>query len=295
MSWIFSNALLESLPCSQGVEEESSGVISSDGAQCALWNGTPTQPPSWCSDRTIKAFQFSQSGMMFRPLTDDLGEAVLTLFLEAFPARTSAPPEKEQELMGSDQGCGDTWRELLVQYDQSSASWKTAHCLWEEDLPESSVILPPWGMMRGGECWERITLPPLTSGNGSGFLPTPLAQEGPGGKDVWKLTDVICGKRYKHPHEEQKTWPTPNARDWKDTPGMSREGVNPDGSVRKREDQLARRVFAEANSQAGGQVNLSAAWVEWLMGWPLNWTCMEPMPSEAWDAWRRGFQIEYID
>ncbi len=177
MSWIFSNALLESLPCSQGVEEESSGVISSDGAQCALWNGTPTQPPSWCSDRTIKAFQFSQSGMMFRPLTDDLGEAVLTLFLEAFPARTSAPPEKEQELMGSDQGCGDTWRELLVQYDQSSASWKTAHCLWEEDLPESSVILPPWGMMRGGECWERQTPERHIYARGSGLWPTPTKHD----------------------------------------------------------------------------------------------------------------------
>lgn len=35
-------------------------------------------------------------------------------------------------------------------------------------------------------------------------------------------------------------WPTAAARDWKDTPGMSVVGVNPDGSTRVRLDQLPR-------------------------------------------------------
>lgn len=35
-------------------------------------------------------------------------------------------------------------------------------------------------------------------------------------------------------------WPTPCARDWKDAPGMSETGTNPDGSTRYRRDQLAR-------------------------------------------------------
>lgn len=38
-------------------------------------------------------------------------------------------------------------------------------------------------------------------------------------------------------------WPTPSARDYKDTPGMARTGVNPDGSTRQRTDQLARVVY----------------------------------------------------
>jgi DNA (cytosine-5)-methyltransferase 1 len=37
-------------------------------------------------------------------------------------------------------------------------------------------------------------------------------------------------------------WPTPAARDWKDTPGMATTAINPDGSVRNRDDQLARAV-----------------------------------------------------
>ena len=35
-------------------------------------------------------------------------------------------------------------------------------------------------------------------------------------------------------------WPTASSRDWKDSPGMATTGVNPDGSIRTRLDQLPR-------------------------------------------------------
>lgn len=38
-------------------------------------------------------------------------------------------------------------------------------------------------------------------------------------------------------------WVTPSARDWKDTAGMSITGVNPDGSIRHRIDQLPRQAL----------------------------------------------------
>ena len=37
-------------------------------------------------------------------------------------------------------------------------------------------------------------------------------------------------------------WVTPSARDWKDTPGMSTTGTNPDGTTRTRVDQLPRQA-----------------------------------------------------
>lgn len=37
-----------------------------------------------------------------------------------------------------------------------------------------------------------------------------------------------------------RQWPSPTARDYKDSPGMATEATNPDGSIRKRDDQLAR-------------------------------------------------------
>ena len=219
--------------------------------------------------------------MTFKPLTDDLGEAVLMSFLEAFPVPTSPLPEKAQESTESSQACGHTWQELLVKYDPASSSWKTHHCLWEEDLPESSVTLPRWGMMRNGECWERITLPLLIGETVSGLWPTPTAAEADKisnqanyGHKGLSNHPAIVGKptrpKGKKSRKGEKQWPTPSARDWKDSPGMSKEGVNPDGSVRKRDDQLARRVFTQEDTQTGGMLNPN--WVEWLMGWPIGWT-----------------------
>lgn len=37
-------------------------------------------------------------------------------------------------------------------------------------------------------------------------------------------------------------WVSPSSRDWKDTPGMATEAVNPDGSHRSRTDQLPRQA-----------------------------------------------------
>ena len=73
-----------------------------------------------------------------------------------------------------------------------------------------------------------------------------------------------------------RMWPTAGARDWKDTPGMARTG--PDG--RSRTDQLARKVYAVEDTPKGGG-GLNPTWVEWLMGFPLEWTVLEPseMPS----------------
>lgn len=75
-------------------------------------------------------------------------------------------------------------------------------------------------------------------------------------------------------------WPTPAARDWKDTPGMSRDR---DGRKGGRLDQLPRLVYATEAEQSGPQDQgklkqtgnrpvLSPAWVETLMGFPIGWT-----------------------
>lgn len=150
--------------------EEYSEDISLDGALCALLNGTPTQLPSWCNDKTIKRCHLSQSGMTFKPLTVENGEGVLTSFLEAFLAQTSVVPGREQESTGSKVPCGSTWQELLVKFDRDSSSWRTHRSLFDEVLPESSVTLPKWGMMQNGVLWERTTSAHLTSAIESGLL-----------------------------------------------------------------------------------------------------------------------------
>lgn len=74
-------------------------------------------------------------------------------------------------------------------------------------------------------------------------------------------------------------WCSPSGRDWKDTEGMKQEGVNPDGSMRGRVDQLPRQVqLIGWNSprstdgsnggpnQAGGSLSYDAA-ITITAGW----------------------------
>ena len=79
---------------------------------------------------------------------------------------------------------------------------------------------------------------------------------------------VMKGKQIMLTHHV-RLYPTPSARDWKDTPGMAKTATNPDGSERKRNDQLARAVYATENPITG---HLNPEWVEWLMGVPTGWT-----------------------
>jgi len=359
MSWLYSQALV-----GEYLED-----ISLDGAPCALSSGTPTQHPSWCSDKTMVACRLSRSGTTFKPLTDDLGEAVLMSYLEAFPAKTSAPPEKAQESTENDPVCGDKWQESLVKYDPALFSWKTAQCLWEEDLPESSVTLPRWGMMQNGECWERTTLPPLISETGSGLLATPTAKANqlspsmmkhPSCRKMWPSprTKGLCGGsgskemmqakvkaeqvseeeaeamlgckmwptptaaeagkisnqanygqkglsnhpeivgKPTRPKEEkskkgQKQFPTPTARDYKG--GYKTESlIRKDGKSRAK-DQLPNAVLNGKGTETCQGGVLNPTWVEsYLMGWPIAWTSMEPIPKEVFQEWERTFPIELV-
>ena len=110
--------------------------------------------------------------------------------------------------------------------------------------------------------------------------PTPLAQEAKHGTVTdWELTTDHVGTkeslRVKVAKAEQAQWPTPAARDWKDTPGMSPTATNPDGSHRDRTDRLPMRVFtSEPNGTTQGG-SLNPTWVEWLMGYPSEWTVLE--------------------
>jgi len=88
----------------------------------------------------------------------------------------------------------------------------------------------------------------------------------------------------------QSTWVTPSARDWKDGPGMATTGVNPDGSIRNRVDQLPRQVAATeptgpttsgSPERTGKRGALNPEFVCWLMGYPPEWVNCAPsaMPS----------------
>jgi hypothetical protein len=319
MSWHFSQALVE----------EFSEDTSLDGEPCAPLKSSRSVGRC-CSDaRWMDAYRSSLSGMTCRPSTASRGEGASMSSVAGFPARTFPPPGVVPELMAHAPASGHIWQELSVKYDLDSSSWRTHRCLFDEDLPWSSVTLPRWGMMLAGVCWELTMSERHISASGSGLLPTPLStlgtNGGPNQRDssgrpglqmaarTWPTptTQDNCQTAGQYTSKTGTTlgfaaryWPTPNARDWKDTgesqgtrkspnlgtmvhrtplwptPTASTGGPEPDGKTGRK---LVTQV--QQKTQAGGQLN--PTWVEWLMGWPIGWTDLEPLATDKFQQWQR--------
>ena len=213
MSYIFSRALVE----------EYLEASCSDSAPSAPSSSNPG-PQAYCSpDRMTAYSRLSRFGMTYAPLTDDRGAALLTWYLEASRARTFQPQEKAPALTAPAPVSGGKCTELSMRYDRNSHSWKTHLCLWDEDLPESSVILPKSGTMRNGLCWERTMWEPRTSESASGYLVwigTPTAS---GKKRSEKFRE---GNKLPNPHEFVEMFPSPLSSDHKRRgPNSSQQGL----------------------------------------------------------------------
>jgi hypothetical protein len=162
MSWHYSQALVE----------EFSAESSSDGEPFAPWKSIPSVPDDSCSAKMKDTCHRSPFGMMFVPSTDAHGQDLLTSFLEASHARTSAQQGRAQESTGNTLGCGANSLGSLAKYDPRTSSWRTRQCSLVEGLDAFSETWPRWGLMRAGECWELPTREPHTSATESGLLPT---------------------------------------------------------------------------------------------------------------------------
>jgi hypothetical protein len=240
MSWLYSQALVE----------EYLGDICLDGEQSAPLNGNPIQQAYCAPDKMTKFSRLSRFGMTFKPLTESRGEELLTLYLEAFHAKTLALQEKDQELMENDQVCGNTWRGSFVKYDPITSLWKTHQSSLLGDLEQFSETWPQWGLMRDGECWEEIPLDSTQKEIEYGFWPTPTKSDGTQhGKEKWiknsRSKRISLGKT---PPTEKITY-----------------------------------VYFESNIPMKYFPELS----EVLMTWPQGWTHLEPLEMGKFQAWRQ--------
>ncbi len=293
MSWLFSQALVAAY----------SEAISSDGEPSAPLSGSPTQLAYLPPDRMTAFSRPSRSGMTFRPLTADLGAAVLTSYLADFPVRTSALPAKAQESPEIAAECGDTWRGSLARFDPATSSWRTAQPSLLEDLGESSVTWPRSGMTAGGQCWELPMLGRRTSGIGSGWWqetwPTPRCHMT---RPVRVRLDVEKG--HKSNLEEvvavRATWPTPTVCGNYNRAGLTKKSG--DGlatavlkcatpTARDWRSGKASQATMERNSrplseQIGGSLNPD--WVEWLMNWPITWSSLNAVNRKEFQRWQEA-------
>ena len=298
MSWLFSQALVA----------EYSADIYSDGEQSVPSSGIPTQQAYLSHGKTTEFSRLSRFGMTCRPLTDAHGEALLTSYLADFRARTSVLPEAAQGSKASAAACGSTWPGLPVKYDPRSSSWKTAHCLWEEGLPWSSVILPTWGMTRSGFVYQHPTAERPISATAAGLWLTPTVPNG--GRTMTPEMAMNGGytpegqKRQIGLENAVRYWPTPLASDAESAGGIGcwargKRGLALNTAVRlefptpgfndfksgKGYDHGDKKQTPQLRHISGGLLN--PEWVEWLMGWPLGWTDLKPLAMDKFREWQR--------
>ena len=237
MSWLFSQVLVV----------EYLGDTYLDGEPSALLSGNNTQLAYLPQDKMTEFSRLSRFGMMFKPLTESLGEELLMSYRAGFHAKTLVQQEKEQELTENGQECGGRWQGLLARYDPNTHSLRTVQCSLLEDLNESLQTWPKWGLMRNGECFQQPMLEQTISENEFGYVPnnenffhTPNTTGLDGGSnsrkalkkrmEQWPTPDANCGQRGTQPnwtpkrksgHTAQYTinqavrdnqkWPTPRS------------------------------------------------------------------------------------
>lgn len=213
--------------------EESSVECFSDIPPYVLSRLNHTDEKSSCSDSETEYCPSSLSGMMSEPLTASLGQKKSILLRRASRATTSLRRGKRLASMARNLPSSMKFAASHLKYNRDTCFWKIAGTLWEEDLPESSVSLPGWGMLQSGVVWEPDTLEPTTKGFGLGLFPTPMAgdkkwsgtfQEGSGSFNKWR-----------------ETW-------------LGVQWINP------------------------------GFWEE-IMGWPIGWTCLQPLGRDKFRQW----------
>jgi hypothetical protein len=288
MSWLYSRALVE----------EFSAATCSAGAPSAPSSLTTTQQAFLSHGRTTERSRLSRYGMTLGRLMDAHGAELLTWYLADSRARTSASPARAPGWTESDLAYGQKWRELSVRFDRAACSWRTHRRLWDEELTGSSVTFPRWGMTVDGVLLARGTpaLPTYASARGSSrAIPTPRANDAEkrGNIDAQNPRNGLAGwvqmiptptainagtgrtNRSDSPNAATRPtlakwvlWPTPTAQD------ASNNGA-PSQSERNK---------IPLNAVAGGKLN--PRWVEWLMGWPIGWTCYAPLEMARFQQWR---------
>jgi hypothetical protein len=182
--------------------------------QSLLARSKPSLARTWSQKWKRDSWTQHLSGRILKPSHGQSFATAWTSSLEVIPASHS-----QQQGSDSDETTLDTsglgLQMELFPCDQESASLRTSKDTSALDLERSLANWKDLVTLRRGEYSLRVKSAHLTNG------------------------------------KESSSWPTASSRDWKDSPGMSQTGVNPDGTTRKRMDQLPRAVFgADQNAQS---------------------------------------------
>ncbi len=256
MSWLYSQAL---------VEEYSRANCSATPLSAPSSAIEPPQAFS-CDDRTMATFNHSRSGMTCGPLTAEHGAALLTWFLAASRAKTSALPVAAMAWTVSAADSGEKWPAWFAKWNPASCEWKTPQCSLLGDSEQFLETWPRSGLMRAGTCYLLPTVAPSISVNASGsLLPTLTVCGNYNAKGASKTSGDGLATALRR-------MPTLVARDHR-SPGRSRL------------ERTGSKAGEHLPNVGGGPLNPD--WCEWFMGFPIGWTASEPLETHKFHEWRQ--------
>lgn len=234
--------------------------------QLPIVKSSDTLPQSYFQECQKVNCQLLQSGMMSQPLEEKTCQKS-TSSAEDSHAKILALQEMEKAWQESEADYFSRLLDLRKKSNLHSFFSKTYQPSHQGEELKSLIKLPKWGMIVAGLVYPLRKLERTISVRDGGYWLTPNVMDSlpPRSKEalVRQFSTTRKGRTTPATLREQvlpECWPqnlfpTPTARDWRDN------GKSP--------AELARNSTTLA-TQAGGQLN--PQWVEWLMGYPTEWT-----------------------
>ena len=213
--------------------------------------------------------------------------------------------------------CGPQLSTPFARYDPDTASWKTFQGLLLLDISiPLSVILPKAGMTVDGVCYRQLSWELRIRETDFGLLPTPTAQDALNrtvfnpiltSNGTIRHLNKAGGQSRASLSAVAHMWPTPKAKQRGDCPA-ERARKSPSlesavmmatpqsrdyrtGEAHRWDDMQRSRNLNDQVATEGNGGKLNPAWVEWLMGWPLGWTDLNPLAMDKFRQWQQQHGI----
>ena len=303
--------------CSQGLAAEFLQAGCLDIESYVLWKKIRTAERSSFGDKNTKKSKPSLYGTISTLSMGNLGMASSMSLLLASHVKDSALLVSGK----ANKTLGISGQRPSGPYQKSNLEQSSLRMFPEskDTHQRLSQTLPIWGMIQGGELFP-LEKPGLhTYEKGGGLWPTPTSSErsginpktGRGGGlslavkgHNWPTPTVSDsgggvrpakkgGKGWYNVNKDgtrwgailrdavpahEKKWPTPTASDHK--------GKN--SAIRKSTGKVRMDRLDHVNEKTGGKERLNPDWVEWLMGWPIGWTSLDPLDTQLALWWKIG-------
>jgi hypothetical protein len=157
--------------------------------------------------------RLSRFGMTYKPLTENRGEELLTSYLAAFHAKTSAQQDGGQALTVSEAECGEKWRASFTKFDPRYAFVENSPMLTSRGLGRvlgdlaSMGFDARWGVLGAADVgakhqegqnldcrqmeWTAFTHPTRQDWTVGATAGKALKKR----QETWPTPDANCGKR----------------------------------------------------------------------------------------------------